>query len=240
MLPRALRASYLPANDAVAARAARTLTASRRLSVAATLWRMGRAMVDLPRGTITFLFTDVEGSTRLLTRVGDRYAELLTAHERALRAAFAAHHGCEIGTHGDEFFVAFTRATDALRAAVAAQRGLASVRWPGGVDVRVRMGVHTGEAAVRGADYVGLDVHRAARICSAGHGGQVLVSSTTRALVADALATEVSLRDLGAYALRDLARPEHLFEVVARDLPAGFPPLRAGAADERRALVAAR
>jgi class 3 adenylate cyclase len=226
MLTRAPRAPNARAG-AAAIRPGRTLTTSRRLAVATSLWRIGRVMVDLPRGTITFLFTDVEGSTRLLSRVGDRYAELLTAHERCLRAAFGIHHGCEIGTHGDEFFVAFTRASDALRAAVAAQRRLAAVRWPEGVELRVRMGLHTGEAAVRGANYVGLDVHRAARICAVGHGGQVLVSSTTRELVAGALASDVSLRDLGVYELRDLARPERLFEVVARDLAAGFPPPRA-------------
>jgi class 3 adenylate cyclase len=230
MLGRALLAPNLSTNGRFEVHAVPSLSGSRRLGVAAALWRLGRAMVDLPHGTVTFLFTDVEGSTRLLTRVGDRYADLLAAHERALRAAFSDHGGREVGTHGDAFFVAFTRATDAIRAAVAAQRGLASVRWPDGVDLRVRMGLHTGEAAVRGAGYVGLDVHRAARICSAGHGGQVLVSSTTRELVAHALAAELSLRDLGRHTLKDLAHPEHLFEVVARDLEDGFPPLRLGGA----------
>jgi class 3 adenylate cyclase len=228
MLARALRAPNLSTKGGVDIAAGRNLSASRRLAVAAALWRIGRAMVELPRGTVTFLFSDVEGSTRLVTHMGERYEDLLTAHERTLRAAFSTHHGCEIGTHGDEFFVAFTRASDAIRAAVAAQRGLARVRWPDGVDLRVRMGLHTGEAAVRGASYVGLDVHRAARICSAGHGGQVLVSSTTRELVADALAAEGALRDLGVYRLKDLTRPEHLFEVVHRDLAVGFPALRDG------------
>jgi class 3 adenylate cyclase len=179
-------------------------------------------MLDLPRGTVTFLFTDIEGSTRLLTALGDGYAELLASHQRVLRKAIGAHSGCEIGTQGDAFFVAFARARDAMGAAVAAQRGLAGVAAPEGVHLRVRMGLHTGEAAVRGATYVGIDVHRAARICSAAHGGQVLVSSTTRELVADALEEQdVTLRDLGLFALRDLGRPERLFEIIAHGLPSG-------------------
>jgi class 3 adenylate cyclase len=136
-------------------------------------------------------------------------------------------------THGNSRSAAFSRARDAMGAAVAAQRGLAAVRWPQGVQLRVRMGPHTGEAAVRGTTYVGLDVHRAARICSAANGGQVLVSSATRELVAGALPEEqVTLRDLGRYALRDLGRPMHLFEVVAPDLAGGFAALRDGASLE--------
>jgi class 3 adenylate cyclase len=134
-------------------------------------------MAELPSGTVTFLFSDVEGSTRLLARLRGRYAEVLGEHQRLLRAAFDEHDGREVHTEGDGFFVAFARASDAIAAAVSAQRALASQRWPEGVDVRVRMGVHTGEAEVRQDDYVGLDVHRAARICAAGHGGQVLISS---------------------------------------------------------------
>src|SRR5262249_15091764 len=135
-----------------------------------------------------------------------------------------------IGTQGDAFFVAFARARDAMSAAVAAQRGLAAVASPDGVRLRVRMGLHTGEAAVRGTSYVGIDVHRAARICSAAHGGQGVVSSATRELVADALREQdVTLRDLGHYALRALRRPEHLFEIVANDLAAGFTALGDGA-----------
>ena len=144
-------------------------------------------MAELPSGTVTFLFSDVEGSTRLLTRLRGRYAEVLAEHQRLLRAAFEEHDGREVHTEGDAFFVAFVRASDAIAAAVGAQRSLASQRWPEGVDVRVRIGVHTGEAEVRQDDYVGLDVHRAARICAAGHGGQVLISSSTRELVADEL-----------------------------------------------------
>ena len=182
-------------------------------------------MAELPSGTVTFLFSDVEGSTRLLTRLRGRYAEVLAEHQRLLRAAFDEHDGREVHTEGDAFFVAFARASDAIAAAVSAQRALASQRWPEGVDVRVRMGVHTGEAEVRLDDYVGLDVHRAARICAAGHGGQVLISSSTRELVADELPDDVALRDLGEHRLKDLDRPEHLFQLVVGDLPADFPPL---------------
>jgi predicted ATPase/class 3 adenylate cyclase len=181
-------------------------------------------MAELPSGTVTFLFSDVEGSTRLLARLRGRYAGVLAEHQRLLRAAFDEHDGREVHTEGDAFFVAFARASDAIAAAVGAQRSLACQRWPEGVDVRVRMGVHTGEAEVRLDDYVGLDVHRAARICSAGHGGQVLISGSTRELVADELPADVALRDLGEHRLKDLDRPEHLFEVVIGDLPAEFPP----------------
>jgi predicted ATPase/class 3 adenylate cyclase len=184
-------------------------------------------MAELPSGTVTFMFTDIEGSTRLLTRFGSRYAEVLAEHQRLLRAAFDEHDGREVHTEGDAFFVAFTRAGDAIAAAVAAQRALASESWPEGVEVRVRIGVHTGVAAISMDDYVGLDVHRAARICSAGHGGQVLISSSTRELVADELAPDVALKDLGQHRLKDLGRPEHLFQVVAGGLPSDFPPLGA-------------
>jgi predicted ATPase/class 3 adenylate cyclase len=182
-------------------------------------------MAELPRGTVTFLFSDVEGSTRLLQRLRGRYGEVLGEHQRLLRAAFDEHDGREVHTEGDAFFVAFARAGDAIAAAVSAQRSLASRRWPEGVEVRVRMGVHTGEAEVQLDDYVGLDVHRAARICAAGHGGQVLISSSTRELVADELPGEVALRDLGEHRLKDLDRPEHLFQLVVGDLPAHFPAL---------------
>jgi predicted ATPase/class 3 adenylate cyclase len=186
---------------------------------------LAACIAELPNGTVTFLFSDVEGSTRLLTRLPDRYAQVLGDHHRLLRAAFAEHHGCEVHTEGDAFFVAFARAGDAIAAAVSAQRALASQRWPEGVDVRVRIGVHTGEAEVSDDDYVGLDVHRAARICAAGHGGQVLISSATRELVADELPDDVAVRDLGEHRLKDLDRPEQLFQLVVGDLPAEFPPL---------------
>jgi predicted ATPase/class 3 adenylate cyclase len=187
-------------------------------------------MAELPSGTVTFLFTDIEGSTRLLGRLRDRYVGVLAEHQRVLRAAFEEHDGREVHTEGDAFFVAFGRASDAVAAAVSAQRALAGRRWAEGLDVRVRMGLHTGEAALRLGDYVGLDVHRAARICSAGHGGQVLISSSTRELVTDELPPDVALRDLGEHRLKDLDRPEHLFQIVADNLPVDFPPLGAGAA----------
>jgi predicted ATPase/class 3 adenylate cyclase len=193
-------------------------------------------MADLPRGTVTFLFTDIEGSTRLLTRLRGRYADVLADHQRLLRAAFDEHDGHEVHTEGDAFFVAFARAGDAIAAAIAAQRALAFQAWPDGGDVRVRMGVHTGEAEVQMDDYVGLDVHRAARICSAGHGGQVLISSSTRELIADELAADVALRDLGEHRLKDLDRPERLFQVVVGDLPAEFPPLTSLSADRADGL----
>jgi class 3 adenylate cyclase len=180
-------------------------------------------MAQLPSGTVTFLFTDIEGSTRLLTGLRDRYAEVLADHQRVLRAAFDERGGREVHTEGDAFFVAFTRASDAISAAIAGQRALASQPWPEGVDMRVRMGVYTGEATVQQDDYVGLDVHRAARICAAGHGGQVLISGSTRELAAGKLPQGVALRDLGEHRLKDLDRPEHLFQVLARDLPADFP-----------------
>jgi predicted ATPase/class 3 adenylate cyclase len=181
-------------------------------------------MAERPTGTVTFLFSDIEGSTRLLGRLRDRYGDVLAEHQRLLRAAFVEHGGYEVGREGDSFFVAFARAPDALDAAVRGQRALASAHWPDGVGVRVRMGIHTGEATVRGGDYVGIDVHRAARISSAAHGGQVLLSGSTHELVADELPVDVALRDLGEHRLKDLERPEHLFQVVAGDLPADFPP----------------
>src|SRR5215210_5527417 len=133
-----------------------------------------------PEGTVTFLFSDVEGSTRLLQRIGDRYPALLEQHRRLLRQAFAAHGGYEFGTDGDSFVVAFQDADDALTAAVDAQRAMARHPWPRDAVMRVRMGLHTGEPRLVDGDYVGLDVHRAARVMAAGHGGQVLVSSATR------------------------------------------------------------
>ena len=187
----------------------------------------------LPRGTVTFLFSDIEGSTRLLARLRDGYADVLGEHHRALRSAFAQHRGHEVHTEGDAFFAAFERATDAIAAAVTAQRTLAAHDWPDGVDLRVRMGVHTGEAEVWDDDYVGLDVHRAARICSAAHGGQVLVSSSTRQIVAAELASDVALRDLGEHHLKDLERPERLFQLLVDDLPADFPSPRSEAPADR-------
>src|SRR5262245_28746027 len=181
-------------------------------------------MATLPEGTVTFLFTDIEGSTRLLQALGDAYAEVRDTHHRLLRAAFAK--GTEVGTEGDAFFVAFPVATDAVTAAVDAQRALASQRWPSGHPVRVRMGLHTGRGTVGAEGYVGLDVHRAARIAAAGHGGQVLMSETTLALTQHDLPPGTAARDLGSHRLKDLAKPERIAELVIDGLPGDHPPLR--------------
>jgi len=182
-------------------------------------------MASLPTGTVTFLFTDIEGSTRLLREFGDRYAQVLTEHRRVLRTKFAERGGREVDTQGDALFVVFPSARDALSAAVAAQRAVVRHVWPDQLDVRVRMGLHTGEARLGEEGYVGLDVHRAARIGAAAHGGQILLSQTIRDLVADELPAEVSLQDLGERRLRDFARPQRLFQVVAPGLITDFPPL---------------
>jgi predicted ATPase/class 3 adenylate cyclase len=181
--------------------------------------------LPLPEGTITFLFTDIEGSTRLLHQLGDRYAEVLAEHQRLLRATFQAWDGREVDTQGDSFFIAFGRAADAVAAAVAAQSALSAHPWPEGASVRVRMGLHTGEPIRTASGYVGIDVHRAARISAAGHGGQILLSQTTRDLVEHDPPEGVSLRNLGSFRLKDLQHPEPIFQVVHADLPADCPPL---------------
>ena len=169
---------------------------------------------DLPTGVVTLLFTDVEGSTRLLQELGDGYGDALHEHRRRLRAAFVAHGGVEVDTQGDAFFVAFSRASDAVAAAEDAQRALA------GGPIRVRMGLHTGEPRLSQEGYVGLDVHRGARIAAVGHGGQVLLSSTTRALV------DADFRDLGPHRLKDLSAPEQIFQLEVDGLSSDFPLLK--------------
>src|SRR6266699_3716589 len=188
-------------------------------------WRRS-GMLDFPTGTITLLFTDIEGSTLLLQHVGEQYSRVLAQCRQVLRTAFQQFHGHEVDTQGDALFFAFARATDAVSAAVAAQRALASHTWPDQAAVRVRMGLHTGEPQPTAEGYVGLDVHLAARVMSAGHGDQVLLSQTTRHLVEHHLPAEVSLRDLGEHRLKDLQRPTHLFQVVIADLPSDFLPLK--------------
>ena len=183
-------------------------------------------VAELPSGTVTFLFTDVEGSTRLLKELGEGYGDVLAAHQSILREAFADSNGQEIDTQGDSFFVAFRRAKDAVAAAVDGQRRLGTHPWPDGAELRVRMGVHTGEPVVGPERYVGLAVHRAARVMAAGHGGQILLTSATRELVEDDLGAGMTLRDLAEHRLKDLDRPEHLFQVVADGLVSEFPPLR--------------
>jgi class 3 adenylate cyclase/DNA-binding CsgD family transcriptional regulator len=186
--------------------------------------------MDLPTGTVTFLFTDVEGSTRLAKVLGAaRYGEVLDAHRRLLRDAFRDASGVEVDSQGDGFFVAFRSASEAVRAASGAQRALAEHRWPEGASVRVRIGIHTGEAAVVDEGYRGLAVHRAARICTSAHGGQIVLSATTRDLVESDLPADVRLRELGLVQLRHIDRPEWLFQLTVEGLPEAFPPPRAPA-----------
>ena len=182
-------------------------------------------MDALPGGTVTFLFTDVEGSTELLRRLGDEYATVLSEQRRILRDGLGKRGGREIDTQGDAFFFSFTRARDAVTGAVDAQRALRGHAWPEGVTLKVRMGLHTGEPAVGEEGYVGLDVVRAARICSAGHGGQILLSETTRALVGSELPDGATLRDLGRQKLKDLEE-EHLYELSLDEAGDRFPALK--------------
>lgn len=180
----------------------------------------------LPTGTVTFLFTDIEGSTRMLQELGDQWADVLQDQRRLMRGAIAENRGVELGTEGDSFFVVFASATDAAQAVVSAQQALAAHAWAGQKPVRVRMGLHTGEARRVADDYVGLDVHRAARIAASGHGGQVVISDSVYALVEKTLPSGVSVRDLGEHRLKDLPRPEHLYQLDIDGLPTEFPPLK--------------
>jgi class 3 adenylate cyclase len=178
-------------------------------------------MPSLPSGTVTFLFSDMEGSTALLKRLGDeRFGELLVDHRRILRDVFADRGGQEIDTQGDALFYSFPRARDAVAAAVQSQRSLARHEWPDGLGVRVRMGLHTGEPAVGSEGYTGLDVVRAARIAAVGRGGQVLLSETTRALIGEDLPEGVSARSIGAQRLKDIDRPEPLHELIVEGVSA--------------------
>jgi class 3 adenylate cyclase len=182
-------------------------------------------MSVLPGGTVTFVFTDVEGSTRLLQELGDDYAEVARAHRRILRDTFGAHGGTEIDTQGDSFFFSFPRARDAVAAAVDGQRALRDHEWPRGCEVRVRMGLHTGEPSVGDEGYLGIDVVRAARISAAGHGGQILLSETTRALLGNQLPDGVQVHDLGQQNLKDIQH-EHIYELSVDGAPAATKPLK--------------
>ena len=184
-------------------------------------------MASLPVGTVTFLFSDIEGSTRLLQRLGDRYEELLSKHRRVIRKSAADASGTEIDAQGDALFFSFPRARDAVSGALAAQLRLGAERWPDETEVRVRMGLRTGEPTLGEEGYLGLDVVRGARIASAAHGGQVLVSETTRALLPSELPGGAEIIDLGQHSLKDLERAERLFQVVAPGLRSDFPPPRA-------------
>ena len=177
-------------------------------------------MVNLPSGTVTFVFTDIEGSTRLLTELGDaEYPTLLAIHRRLVREIFAAHDGLEIDTQGDAFFYSFARARQAVAAAIELQRAHAKASWPGDVEVRVRAGLHTGEPVIGDEGYTGIDVVRAARIAALGGGGQVLLSDTTRAIAADDLPDGVSLRAIGQRQLKDIERREELWALEIDGVP---------------------
>jgi class 3 adenylate cyclase len=176
-------------------------------------------MPTLPSGTVTFVFTDIEGSTELLKQLGDLYGELLAAHRRLVRTTFETMNGIEIDNQGDAFFFAFPRARDAVGAAVQAQRAHAATVWPGESVVRVRMGLHTGEPSVDDEGYLGLDVVRAARICTVARGGQVLLSEATRALLGSAMPDDVSVFPLGERHLRSIDEPERIYELAIVGLP---------------------
>ena len=185
-----------------------------------------------PGGTVTFLFTDIEGSTKLLEHLREQYAIVLADQRKILREGFKRWNGFEIDTQGDSFFVAFTRAIDAVCCVVEAQKALMEHEWPQGADVRVRMGLHTGEPIIVRTGYVGMDIHRAARIAAAGHGGQVLVSQTTHDLTYQDLPKGISLRDLGSYKLKDIRYPQQIFQLDIDNLPSEFPALKTLSAEE--------
>ncbi|MGH3111582.1 MAG: adenylate/guanylate cyclase domain-containing protein [Gaiellaceae bacterium] len=191
-------------------------------------------MTALPSGTVTFVFSDIEGSTGLLKRLDERYADLIGEHRRILREAFGAHDGVEIDAQGDSFFFAFARARDAVAAAVDAQRAHAEQEWPNDEQVRVRMGLHTGEPAVGAEGYLGVDVVRAARLAATGRGGSVLLSETTRALLGSSLPDGVSVHALGERRLKDIDEPERIYELeidgIEQPEPAA-PPVAADAPD---------
>jgi predicted ATPase/class 3 adenylate cyclase len=179
----------------------------------------------LPTGTVTMLFSDIEGSTALLSRLGDRYGQALSDHRALLRAAFTAWHGREISTEGDSFFVVFESAGEAVGCALAAQRALAGHEWPGGDAVRVRIGLHSGEPDRHEDNYIGMDVHRAARIAGTAHGGQVVLSEATLHL-ASPLPDGVSVRDLGFHRLKDIRAPERIYQLAGPGLREDFPRLK--------------
>jgi predicted ATPase/class 3 adenylate cyclase len=183
-------------------------------------------MCELPTGTVTMLFSDIEGSTVLLSRLGSRYGEALSAQRKLLRAAISDWRGHELGTEGDSFFVVFESAADAVACCVAAQRALGEYAWPGGAAVRVRMGLHSGEPFRHEDGYIGMDVHRAARIAATAHGRQVVMSDVTWELAHSALPAGLSVRDLGLHRLKDIDGPEHIYQLAGPGLPEHFPPLK--------------
>jgi predicted ATPase/class 3 adenylate cyclase len=183
-------------------------------------------VATLPRGTLAFLLSDIEGSTRLAAAAGARFPELLDAHFALMRAAIEAQGGTIVSTEGDSVFAVLPTAGAAVRAAAEAQRGLGAHRWPDGMPVKVRIGVHVGEAVLGGRDYTGIEVHKAARIMAAGWGEEIICSAAVQALVGESLEDPMTLRDLGVHTLRDIAQPERLYQVVVPGLRAEFPPPR--------------
>jgi class 3 adenylate cyclase/streptogramin lyase len=182
-------------------------------------------MARLPGGTVTFLFSDVEGSTRLLRELGqERYGQALAAYQLLIRESCTARSGHEVDTQGDSFFFAFATARDAALAAAEAQGSLSRHAWPDGTRLRARIGLHTGEASVSEGRYVGLSVHRAARVCAAGYGGQVLLSQATAAVLEDEELGDLGLRELGRHRLKDFERPVRLHQLDLPGLPSKFPP----------------
>jgi class 3 adenylate cyclase len=192
-------------------------------------------MATLPTGTVTFVFSDIEGSTELMKRLDERYGELIGQHRRIIRETFGAQDGVEMDTQGDSFFYAFGRARDAVAAAVDAQRAHVGHEWPDGEQVRVRMGLHTGEPAVGAEGYLCVDVVRAARLAATGHGGNVLLSETTRALLGSSLPDGVSIHPLGERKLKDIDEPERIYELAIEGVEqsaAAIPPSPPGAVEE--------
>src|SRR5215467_2578922 len=182
-------------------------------------------MSELPSGVVTFVFTDIEGSTRLVKALRERYPQILAEHRRLVRAAIASHGGHEVDTQGDAFFVAFAGAKQAVLCALEIQRALAGHEWPAGAPVRVRIGIHTGNAVPAGDVYTGLAVHRTARICAAARGGQVLVSQATQTIIEDEEEEPgFTLMDLGERKLKDLDRPVRVFQLAAPGLDIQAPP----------------
>src|SRR5215469_2883231 len=189
--------------------------------------RGSASLPGLPTGVVTFLFTDLDGATALLQHLGDqRYADLLLEYHQIVRAAVEAGGGQEVDTQGDSALIAFGNVHSAIATAAAAQRAINAHPWPEGAPIRVRMGLHTGEPTFAGDRYFGLDVHRAARIMAVGYGGQVLISRATHDLIKQALPGGLTVRDLGEHRLKDLARLEHIFQIVIPGLPAEFPRLK--------------
>ncbi len=226
----ALRQAFgLPAyadDGAIPARAVRSGPPGADAGVTRPVPVVGSQGRELPTGVVTLLFTDIEGSTLLLGRLGEQYADALSAQRTIMRAAIARNHGLELGTEGDSFFAVFGSAGDAVQCCVAAQQALGRYEWPEGATVRVRMGLHCGQPEPYESGYVGMDVHRAARIAAAAHGGQVVLSEAAWRLAEPGLPPGIDVRDLGFHRLKDIEEPEHIYQLTGPGLAEGFPPLK--------------